>query len=158
MDSFIIRDTTAQDIPLVLSFIKELADYEHLTVTADENSLRRWLFEEKKAVALIGEFNGQAVGYAIYFYNFSSFLGQAGIYLEDIYVKPEFRGKGFGKAFLKKIARIAAEKGCSRMEWTCLDWNLTSIDFYTALGAQQMNEWLLFRLTGDQLLQVAKSD
>ncbi|MDR0815007.1 MAG: GNAT family N-acetyltransferase [Bacteroidales bacterium] len=157
METFIIRKATEKDVPVLLSLINELADYEKLTVVANERSLYEWIFEKEKAEVLIGEYNGLAVGYAVYFHNFSTFLGRAGIYLEDVYVKPDFRGNGFGKAFLKKVAGIAVERGCGRMEWTCLDWNLTSIDFYHAMGAEQLNEWLLFRITGEKLNQLAES-
>ncbi|MDR2847811.1 MAG: GNAT family N-acetyltransferase [Bacteroidales bacterium] len=156
MESFIIRKATEKDIPVILSLINELAVYEKLSVIADENSLHEWIFEKEKAEVLIGEYNGLPIGYAVYFHNFSTFLGRAGIYLEDIYVKPDFRGKGLGKAFFKKVAATAVERGCGRMEWTCLDWNLTSIDFYRAMGAEQLNEWLLFRITGDKLNQLAE--
>ncbi|MDR3094953.1 MAG: GNAT family N-acetyltransferase [Bacteroidales bacterium] len=156
METLMIRKATEKDIPTLLSLINELAEYEKLNVVADEKSLQEWIFEKEKAEVLIGECNGSPAGYAVYFHNFSTFLGRAGLYLEDVYVKPDFRGNGFGKAFLKKVASIAVERNCGRMEWTCLDWNLTSIDFYRAMGAEQLNEWLLFRITDEKLKQLAE--
>ncbi|AFS77607.1 acetyltransferase, GNAT family [Gottschalkia acidurici 9a] len=145
------------DVPLVFKFIKELAEYEKMLdeVVATEELLHEWLFEKNKAEVIIGKVNGIPVGFALFFHNFSTFLGRAGIYLEDLYVRPEFRGKGYGKAFLKKLAEIAVERGCGRLEWWCLDWNKPSIDFYLSLGAEAMEDWTVYRITGDVLKDLA---
>jgi GNAT superfamily N-acetyltransferase len=158
MNDFKIREATVNDIPVILSFIRELAVYEKLLheVTATEATLREWLFDRAKAEALIGERDGIPVGYAVFFYNFSTFVGRAGIYLEDVYVTPKERGKGYGKSFLKKIAALAVERGCGRFEWTCLDWNLPSIGFYRSLGAEPMNEWTIYRVAGENLRKLAE--
>lgn len=146
------------DIPALLGLIHELAEYEKLThmMVATEESYREALFGSKPvAEALIATVDQKPVGYAIYFHNFSSFLGRAGIYLEDIYVTPEVRGKGLGKKLFCAVAKIAKERNCGRYEWCVLKWNTPSIDFYSALGADAMDEWLLMRLTGDSLDKVA---
>lgn len=153
-----IRSGVMEDVPLVLAFIKELAEYESLSdqVTATEEILTEWIFTKQKAEVLIAELNRQPVGYALFFYNFSTFLGKSGIYIEDIYIRPEFRKKGFGKAFFKHIAGICVRRGCGRLEWACLDWNRPSIDFYLSLGAQPMNEWTGYRLSGEEIENLAK--
>lgn len=145
------------DIPLILEFIKELAVYEEMLdeVVATEELLEEWLFKKEIAEVIIGKEEGIPVGFILYFYNFSTFLGKAGIYLEDLYVKPEFRKKGYGKAFLKKLAGIAVERGCGRLEWSCLDWNTPSIDFYLSMGAEPMEEWTGYRVSGDSLNKLA---
>ncbi|AQY49858.1 GNAT family acetyltransferase [Listeria weihenstephanensis FSL R9-0317] len=152
------RYAVQADIPLVLAFIKELADYEGMLdqVVATEVLLKEWLFEKEKAEVIIGEYDGEAVGFALFFHNFSTFLGRAGIYLEDLYVRPAVRGKGFGKAFLKRLAEIAVERGCGRLEWWCLDWNQSSIDFYVAMGAEPMEDWTVYRIAGDTLEDLAR--
>lgn len=152
------RYAIEKDILLILNFIKELAEYEGMLqeVVATEDLLKEWLFVKKRAEVLIGECNDTPVGYALFFHNFSTFLGRAGIYLEDLYVKPEYRGKGFGKAFLRKLAEITVERGCGRLEWWCLDWNKPSIDFYLSLGAQPMKDWTVYRISGDTLIELAK--
>ncbi|MGO1041198.1 N-acetyltransferase family protein [Clostridioides difficile] len=152
------RYAVESDTALVLKFIKELASYENMLdeVIATEEILNEWLFVKKKAEVLIGEYNGNDVGFALFFHNFSTFLGRAGIYLEDLYVQPEFRGKGFGKAFLKKLASIAIERGCGRLEWWCLNWNKPSIDFYLSMGAEPMKDWTVYRIAGDTLDNLAK--
>jgi len=157
-NNLILRYAVSEDISLILKFIKELADYEGMLqeVAATEDLLSEWLFVKKKAEVLIGECNGTPIGFALFFHNFSTFLGQAGIYLEDLYVRPEYRGKGFGKAFLKKLAEIAVERGCGRLEWWCLNWNKPSIDFYLSMGAQPMKDWTVYRITGDTLTGLAK--
>ncbi len=149
-----------QDTTLILRFIKELAAYEKLSeeVVATEEILRQWLFKEEKAEVLFAMVDGKEVGFALYFYNFSTFLGRAGIYLEDLYVKQEYRGLGCGKALLKELARIAVKQGCGRLEWSCLDWNQPSIDFYRSMGAVPMDEWTVYRVTGDTLITLAKSN
>ena len=146
------------DVALVLRFIKELADYEKMLdeVVADEATLEEWLFDRQKAEVLFAVVNGEEVGFALFFHNFSTFLGRAGLYLEDLYVKPEHRGKGYGKAILKKLAKIAVERGCGRLEWWCLDWNRPSIDFYLSLGAEPMSDWMVYRIAGDTLTGLAK--
>ena len=155
-----IRFATERDIALILDFIKDLAEYEKMSdlVVADETMLREWIFEKKKAEVIFAMEDGKEVGFALFFHNFSTFLGRAGIYLEDLYVKPDYRGHGHGKALIKKLAAIACERGCGRLEWSCLDWNKPSIDFYLSLGAIPMNEWTTYRLTGDRLSALAKSE
>lgn len=153
MNQFTIRQADINDASTILSFIKDLAEYENMSdqVVATEELLKEWLFEKKKAQVLLAMEGDTAVGIALYFYNFSTFLGRAGIYLEDLFVKEEYRGKGYGKALLKELAKLAVEQGCGRLEWCCLDWNQPSIDFYLSLGATPMNEWTQYRLTGDTL-------
>ena len=152
-----IRFAEEADLPVVLRFIRELAEYEKMAdqVVATEKLLREWMFEKRTAEALIGEADGEAVGFALFFHNFSTFLGRAGIYLEDLYVRPEHRGRGFGGAFLRRLAAIAVERGCGRLEWSCLDWNRPSIDFYRALGAEPMDEWTIYRVAGETLERLA---
>lgn len=125
-------------------------------VVATEALLKEWIFEKKKAEVIFALEEGVAVGFALFFHNFSTFLGRAGIYLEDLYVKPEYRGKGYGKGLLKKLAQITVERGCGRLEWCCLDWNTPSIDFYLSLGAKPMEDWTSYRLTGDTLKSLAE--
>ena len=151
------RFAVEQDTPLILNFIKELADYEHMLdqVVADEATLADQLFQKKNAEVLFALENGREVGFALFFHNFSTFLGRSGLYLEDLYVRPDCRGKGYGKAILQKLASIAVERGCGRLEWWCLDWNKPSIDFYLSLGAVPMEEWTVYRLTGETLTQMA---
>lgn len=152
------RFAQRKDIPLILDFIKGLAEYEKMLneVVADEETLEEWLFDKQKAEVIFALEGETEVGFALFFHNFSTFLGRAGIYLEDLFVKPEYRGKGYGKGLLKKLASIAVERGCGRLEWWCLDWNQPSIDFYLSLGAQQMNEWTTYRITGQTLQDLAK--
>ena len=152
------RDAERKDVPLILQFIKEIAAYEKMSdqVIADETTLETWIFDKEKAEVFFVLEEGKVVGFALYFHNFSTFVGRGGIYLEDVYILPEYRGKGYGKAILKKLAAIAVERGCGRMEWVCLDWNQPSIDFYLSLGAQPMSDWTLYRLTGDALAQLAE--
>ena len=147
-----------EDTGLILSFIRELADYEKMLdqVVATEELLREQLFDKHGAEVLFALADGQEVGFALFFHNFSTFLGRRGLYLEDLFVKPAFRGQGYGKALLKKLARIAVERGCGRLEWACLDWNQPSIDFYLSMGAQPMNDWTVYRLTGDSLNRMAQ--
>ena len=151
------RFAVEQDTPLILNFIKELADYEHMLdqVVADEATLADQLFQKKNAEVLFALENGREVGFALFFHNFSTFLGRSGLYLEDLYVRPDCRGKGYGKAILQKLASIAVERGCGRLEWWCLDWNKPSIDFYLSLGAEPMSGWTVYRLTGDTLKNLA---
>ncbi len=152
-----IRFAQKEDVSLILRFIRELADYEGLLdeVVATEELLEEWLFEKHKAEVIFALENGKEVGFALFFHNFSTFLGRAGIYLEDLYVMPEYRGKGYGKGLIRTLARIAKERGCGRLEWWCLDTNIPSIDFYLSLGAQPMDEWTVYRITGDTLSELA---
>lgn len=157
--TFCIRKATQEDIPLILQFILDLAEYEHLRneVVADEETLKTWVFDKRGAEVLIGEEDGQPVGFALYFHNFSTFLGRCGIYLEDLFVKPDFRGRGYGLALLKRLAAIAVEEGCGRLEWWCLDWNKPSIDFYLSLPAEAMDEWTVYRVAGNDLTALAEN-
>lgn len=153
------RYAERKDTPLILQFIKELADYEKMLdeVVADEAILEEWIFDKQKAEVIFAMENGkEIIGFALFFHNFSTFLGRAGIYLEDLYVQPGYRGKGYGKAILKKLASIAVERGCGRLEWWCLDWNKPSINFYMSLGAEPMSDWTVYRVAGDTLLELAK--
>ena len=155
-----IRFAGEQDVALILDFINDLAEYEKMSelVVADEDLLREWIFEKKKAEVIFALEDGKEVGFALFFHNFSTFLGRAGIYLEDLYVKPDYRGHGHGKALIKELASIACERGCGRLEWSCLDWNTPSIDFYLSLGAEQMNEWTVYRFSGDGLRALAEKE
>ena len=159
MDSALaFRTAERKDVGLILQFIKELADYEKMLneVVADEATLETWIFDKQKAEVIFALENGKEVGFALFFHNFSTFLGRAGIYLEDLYVKPECRGKGYGKAILKQLASIAVARGCGRLEWWCLDWNKPSIDFYRSLGAEPMSDWTVYRIAADTLKQLAE--
>ena len=153
------RFARREDIPTILGFIRELAAYEHLEqeVVATPELLEAWLFDKEKAEVLLAELDGTAVGSALFFHNFSTCLGRAGIYLEDLYVQPAFRGRGIGKGLLTQLARLTVERGCGRLEWSCLDWNQPSIDFYLSLGAQPMTGWTTYRLTGETLTALAES-
>ena len=152
------RTAGREDVPLILYFIRELARYERMLdeVVADEATLEHWIFDRGRAEVLFALEDGREIGFALFFHNFSTFLGRAGLYLEDLYVEPDCRGKGYGKAILQKLAAIAVERGCGRMEWWCLDWNRPSIDFYRSLGAEPMSDWTVYRLTGDTLRQLAE--
>ena len=156
--NIVFRNAERKDTALILQFIKELAEYEKMSdeVVADEATLEKWIFDNRKAEVIFAVADGKEIGFALFFHNFSTFLGRAGIYLEDLYVKPEYRGKGYGKAILKKLAEIAVERGCGRLEWWCLDWNKPSIDFYLSLGAEPMKDWTVYRIAGDTLKQLAK--
>ena len=158
MENISFRFATEKDVPIILQFIKELAEYENMIddVVADEELLREWIFKKEKAEVIFALIDGQEAGFALFFHNFSTFLGRAGLYLEDLYVKPEFRGKGLGKGLLKQLAKITVDRGCGRLEWTCLDWNKPSIDFYLSLDATPMNEWTIYRLTGETLKKMAE--
>ncbi len=158
MEKINFRYATETDAALILEFIKGLAEYEKMLdeVIATEDLLKEWIFEKKKAEVIFALEDGKEVGFALFFHNFSTFLGRAGIYLEDLFVKPEYRGKGYGKGLLKKLAQIAVERGCGRLEWWCLDWNKPSIDFYLSLGAEPMDEWTTYRVTGENLNKLAE--
>ena len=153
-----IRPAEEKDCGIILEFIRGLAEYERMSdqVVATEELLREWIFEKKKAEVLIACEGEKPAGFALFFHNFSTFLGRAGIYLEDLFVFPAYRGKGYGKALLKRLAQITVERGCGRLEWACLDWNKPSIDFYLSLGAVPMEEWTVYRLTGDTLNAMAE--
>lgn len=155
---FTYRYATENDIGTILAFVRQLAVYEHMEdqVVATEDLYREWLFEKGKAEVIFALEGEKEVGIALFFHNFSTWLGRAGIYLEDLFVLPEYRGKGYGKGLLKQLAKIAVERGCGRLEWSCLDWNQPSIDFYLSLGAVPMDEWTVYRLTGDTLTNLAE--
>ncbi|MEI0445948.1 GNAT family N-acetyltransferase [Brachyspira intermedia] len=150
---FDIRFATVEDCALILKFIKELARYEKLEheVTATEEILKEWIFEKKKCEVLIASENNIEIGYALFFHNFSTFLGKAGVYLEDLYINPDYRGLGYGKKLLKEVAKIAVERGCERLDWQCLNWNKSSIDFYLSLNAIEMSDWNSYRLSHEVL-------
>lgn len=152
------RYAQRQDVQIILQFIKELAEYEHMLdeVIADEKILEEWIFDKQKAEVIFALEGGKEVGFALFFHNFSTFLGRAGVYLEDLFVRPEYRGKGYGKGLLTKLAQIAVERGCGRLEWSCLDWNKPSIDFYRSMGAVPMDDWTVYRITGETLATLGK--
>jgi GNAT superfamily N-acetyltransferase len=149
-----VRPAEKRDVGVIMGFIKELAEYEGLAheVIADEASLERFLFgEHPVAEALIAEFQTTPIGFALYFATFSTFVGRPGLYLEDLYVRPNMRGKGVGTLLLQHVARLARERGCGRLEWSVLNWNKPAIRFYEALGARAMDDWTVYRLTDDHL-------
>lgn len=158
MENLSFRSALPDDCGLILFFIRELASYENMAddVTATEELLREWLFEKHAAEVIFACENGKEIGFALFFQNFSTFLGRGGIYLEDLYVMPDRRGKGCGKAILRELAKIAAERKCGRLEWSCLDWNKPASDFYLSLGARPMDEWTVYRVTGDTLTALAE--
>lgn len=152
------RYAQREDAALILKFIRALAEYEEMLdeVIADEATLEEWIFVQKKAEVIFAVENDTEVGFALFFHNFSTFLGRSGIYLEDLFVFPEYRGRGYGKALLKKLAGIAVERKCGRMEWCCLDWNKPSIDFYLSLGAAPMSDWTIYRMAEETLQDFAR--
>ena len=152
------RFAQRQDAGLILEFVRRIAEYEKMAdqVVAEQAVLEKWLFEEKKAEVLFALADGREVGFALFFHNFSTFLGRCGIYLEDLFVLQEYRGRGIGTAILKQLARITVERGCGRLEWWCLDWNRPSIDFYLSLGAQPLSDWTTYRVTGKTLSELAE--
>jgi GNAT superfamily N-acetyltransferase len=157
--SLSIRPAVVADIPLILSLIRKLAEYERLLphAVATPEDLKRWLFGERPAAeTVIAEWDGTPVGFALFFHNFSTFRGKPGIYLEDLFVEPEFRGKGIGQELLRHLARLATERGCARLEWSVLDWNEPAIGFYKSLGAVPLSDWTIFRVSGDALETLAK--
>ncbi|MBU5256704.1 GNAT family N-acetyltransferase [Tissierella praeacuta] len=156
-EHFKIRFAEEKDVKLILDFIKELADYEKLLheVVATEEILMDSLFVRKSAEVIIGEHDGKPVGFALFFHNFSTFLGRPGIYLEDLYVRPEMRGKGYGKILLSFLAKLAIERNCGRFEWWCIDWNEPSINFYKSIGAIPMDEWTVYRVHNQALIDLA---
>lgn len=157
LDDFKLRFAEIDDAALILEFIRELADYENMLpeVIATEEVLRESLFERKMAEVVIGEYKNRPVAFALFFQNFSTFLGRSGIYLEDLYVKPDMRGKGIGKMMLAFLAQLALERNCGRLEWWCLDWNEPSIQFYKQLGAVPMDEWTVYRVDNEALAELA---
>ena len=158
MQELKLRFAAREDTGKILGFIRALAEYENMAdeVVATEELLSERIFDKGKAEVILAEIDGEAVGFALFFHNFSTFLGRDGIYLEDLFVKPEHRGKGYGKALLRELARIAVERGCGRLEWACLDWNKPSIDFYLSIGATPMTDWTVYRLTGETLKSFGK--
>ena len=158
MSEVTFRYAEEKDTGLVLEFIRGIAAYEKLLdeVVATEESLREWMFKKKLVEVIFAEAEGDTVGFALFFQNFSTFVGRAGLYLEDIFVKPQYRKKGYGKAIFRKLAQIAVERGCQRFEWVCLDWNQPSIDFYRSMGAVPMEEWTIYRLSGDAIRKAAE--
>lgn len=158
MDKLMFRFAQPDDAEKILFFIRELAKYEKMEneVVATPELLREWIFEKGKAEVIFPVVGGREIGFALFFHNFSTFLGRAGLYLEDLYIMPEYRGRGYGKATLRELARIAVSRGCGRLEWYCLDWNKPSIDFYLSLGAQPLDEWTTYRLTGETLENMAR--
>ena len=161
MEGVRVRNATKEDVPLILDLIRELAEYERLPheVVATEDGLRGWLFGDRSvAEVLIGELEGQPAAFALFFHNFSTFLGRPGIYLEDLYVRPPFRGRGMGKALMVHLAGLANERGCGRLEWSVLDWNEPSIGFYESLGAVAMTDWTTHRVAGEALDRLAREE
>ena len=159
-NTLVFRYAERKDVPLILKFIIELADYEKMLheVIATEELLEEWIFDKNKAEVLFAIEDARTVGFALFFHNFSTFLGRSGIYLEDLFVISDCRGKGYGKAILKKLAQIAVERGCGRLEWWCLDWNTSSVDFYLSLYAKPMNDWTVFRVDGNHLNELAMNE
>ena len=158
IENFEIREAVEADIPLLLHYIKELAEYEKLSdiVEADKEVLRESMFgDDSNTKALLAFYDDEPVGFAVYFYNFSSFVGRMGLYLEDLYIDPTMRGKGFGKAMLKRLAQIAVEKKCGRMEWVVLDWNESAIEFYKKLGAEKLDAWTTYRFNEKEIETLA---
>lgn len=159
IDNFSIRYAGPEDFRIIYDFIKKISVYEKMEsdMVATPEDIRSSLFDKKQAEVLLGFYGEKPVGYAIYFYSYSTFLGRSTMYLEDIFVDSDMRGKGFGKAMLKAVAQVAVENDCRRMDWSCLNWNRSSIDFYLSLGAKPMSEWTIYRLEGETLNRVAES-
>jgi ribosomal protein S18 acetylase RimI-like enzyme len=158
--AFTIRPATPADVPLILALVRELADYERApdAVVATEAMLHDALFGPRPAAEVVLGFEGaEPAGFALFFHNFSTWLGRRGLYLEDLFVRPAFRGRGYGRTLLARLAAIAVERGCGRMEWSVLDWNEPAIGFYRSLGAEAMDEWTVFRLAGDALDRIARA-
>ena len=157
-NKFEIRFANENDTAIILGFIKALAEYEKMAdeVVATPEILKEWIFEKKKAEVIFAVENGKEIGFALFFHNFSTFLGRAGIYLEDLFVLPGYRGKGYGKALLRFLAKTTVERGCGRLEWCCLDWNKPSIDFYLSVGAKPLDDWTIYRMTGENLKNFAE--
>ena len=158
MNEIEIKIAEKNDSPIILEFIKKLAEYEKLSheVTATVDSIKNGLFKERDAEAIIAYYRNEPAGFAIYFHNFSTFLGKKGLYLEDLFVIPEYRGKGIGKQMLKYLAKIAVDRDCGRFEWSVLDWNYPAIEFYKSIGAELKNEWIITRVSGKSLNKLAE--
>lgn len=158
IDNLKIRETNEKDCELILSLIKEIAEYEKMSkeVIATEETLLEYIFKNNRAEVVILELDKNPIGYALFFYNFSTFVGRSGLYLEDIFIKKEFRGRGIGKEVFKFLAKKAREEGCKRMEWVCLDWNEPSINFYKSLGAIPMDEWTIYRLNEKEIKKLSE--
>lgn len=156
MSNLTFRNATEEDVSLILSFIRKLADYEHRLdeVIATENELKKWIFDKKQAEVIFAVVDGKEIGFALFFLSFSTYISNVNLHLEDLFIDPEYRGNGYGKALLKKLAKIVVERGYGRFEWTCLSWNKPSIDFYLSIGAEQ-KDWNVFHLTGDELKDLA---
>jgi len=156
-DSILLRSAKKEDTKLIINFIRELAEYEHLThlVEVDEMTLKKYIFKDKLIKVIIAEYDNKPAGFTLYFHNFSTFLGRPGIYIEDLYVKPEFRGKGLGKHLFSYLAKLVHKRGYGRLEWACLNWNEPSIKFYKSRGAQPLDEWTVYRLGGKNLEKLA---
>ena len=156
MPNLTFRNAVREDIPLILKFIKKLAEYEKRLneVVAKEKDLEKWIFDKNQAEVIFALENGKEIGFALFFLSFSTYLGNVNLHLEDLFIDPEYRGRGYGKALLKKLAKIVVDRGYGRFEWTCLSWNKPSIDFYLSLGAKQ-KDWNVFHLTGDELKNLA---
>ncbi len=157
MSTFAIRPAAENDVDKIIFFIKGIAEYEKMTdeVVVTESELKEWLFEKKIAEVLFAVEDGKEVGFALFFPNYSTFVGRGGLYLEDLFIMPEYRGKGYGKALFKRLAQIAVERNYGRIEWRCLNWNEPSIEFYYSLGAIGLDEWTTFRLAGDAIPRLA---
>jgi len=156
-DHIILRSAQKKDTALIINFIRELAEYEHMTnlVEVEEINLKRHIFKEKKIEVIIAEYDNKPAGFAVFYTNFSTFLGKPGIYIEDLFVKPEYRGKGLGKRLLSCLAKLVQERKYGRLEWSCLDWNEPSKNFYISQGAQPLNEWKIYRVSGENLAKLA---
>ena len=157
MAELTFRNATREDTPLILEFIRKLADYEKRLdeVIATEEELEKWIFDKKQAEVIFALEDGKTIGFALFFLSFSTYISNVNLHLEDLFIDPEYREKGYGKALLKKLAGIAVDRGYGRFEWTCLSWNKPSIDFYLSLGAEQ-KDWNVFHLTGEELHELAK--
>lgn len=158
-NNLIIREANPSDVKLILRFIRGLAQYENMVnkVSATEELLNDWIFVKKRVHVLIGEYEGNSVGFLLYYYNFSTFLGRGGIHMEDLYILPRYRNMGFGKLLIKRLCEITVEENCSRVEWTCLNWNTPSINFYLSLGAKPLTDWTTYRIDGYTLHKLAGS-
>jgi GNAT superfamily N-acetyltransferase len=159
MEKIQFKTTTEKDIPVILDFIKQIAIYEEMLdkVTATEESLKESIFDNNRAEALLIELDNEAIGYIVYFFNYSTFIGREGLYIEDLYIKPEYRGQGLGKRCFEFLVKIAKEHKCQRVEWTCLDWNEPSLKFYKSIGAKQMNEWIIHRLDKEAIDRISEN-
>lgn len=157
-DNFKLRETNSKDSELILSFVKALAEYENMEdcVKATAEDINNSMFIDRRANALIAEENHIPVGFVLYYFNYSSFIGKAGLYIEDIFIKPEYRGKGYGKEIFKVLSKVAFENKCERIDWVCLNWNEPSLKFYKGIGASKMDEWIIHRLEGDKIKNILK--